>query len=100
LTGTAALGQSKTGTQIPPAKLLKIYPNPATTVITIDFQKVNNSDFSLQIFNSIGKKVYENNNVSARTVVNLSQFYRGMYMYRLSDKRGQVVDSGKFQVAK
>ncbi len=35
---------------------------------------------------------------SPLTNVSLSNFYRGVYIFRVTDKSGLVVDSGKFQV--
>jgi hypothetical protein len=84
----------------PIAKIVKFYPNPATSFITFDFQQNSDKSYNLQIFNFIGKKVQEVNNVTAKTTVNLSDFYRGMYIFQLKDKNGKVVDSGKFQVSK
>ena len=48
----------------------------------------------------MGKKVMEVNVVNALTNVNLNNFYRGVYIFRLTNKNGDVVDSGKFQVVK
>ena len=48
----------------------------------------------------MGKKVLEVTAVSQLTNVSLSGFYRGVYIFRLTDKNGVVVDSGKFQVVK
>jgi len=44
--------------------------------------------------------VYEIANVAPRTVVNLGDFYRGIYIFQLRDRNGRIVDSGKFQVSK
>jgi Secretion system C-terminal sorting domain len=99
LTGTTtAWGQTRTTD--PPGKILKFFPNPATTVITFNLQKTNDKNFSLQVFNFLGKKVFESNNIAANTVVNVSEFYRGIYVFQLRDANGKVIDSGKFQVTK
>ena len=34
------------------------------------------------------------------TSLSLNGFYRGVYIFRLSDKNGNVIDSGKFQVVR
>ena len=81
-------------------RIIKFYPNPAITSITFDFQRSADKSYTLQIFNFLGKKVYELNNINARTMVNLTDFYRGVYIFRLSDKSGKIIDSGKFQVSK
>lgn len=84
----------------PAAKIVKFYPNPATSFITFDFQQNNNENYNLQIINFVGKKVTEVTKVTPKTVVNLNDFYRGIYIFQLRDKNGKLVDSGKFQVAK
>jgi hypothetical protein len=83
----------------PTAKIIKFYPNPATSFITFDFSQGIDKSYNLQIFNFIGKKVQEVN-VTPKTTVNLNDFYRGIYIFQLKDKNGKVVDSGKFQVSK
>lgn len=81
-------------------RIIKFYPNPATSIINFDFQKDYDRSYSFQIFSFLGKKVYEANNVSPKTVVNLGDFYRGIYIFQLRDRNGRVIDSGKFQVSK
>lgn len=83
------------------ASIVRFYPNPATTVINFDFQKAYEQGYSIQIFNAIlGRKMFDQANMPERTVINLSDFPRGMYIYQLRDKSGRMVESGKFQVAK
>ena len=84
----------------PTAIIVKFYPNPATSFITFDFQQGYDKSYNLQIFNFIGKKVQEVNNITPKTKVDLNDFYRGLYIFQLKDKNGKVVDSGKFQVSK
>lgn len=83
------------------SSIVRFYPNPATSVINFDFQKAFAQGFSLQIYNAIlGRKMYESANMPERTVINLTDFSRGVYIYQLHDKTGRMVESGKFQVAK
>ena len=86
--------------QVPEAKIVKFYPNPATSVITFDFQNTTDKTYSFQIYNFLGKKVYESPNITPHTIVNLNDFYRGVYIFQIRDKNGKVIDSGRFQVAK
>jgi hypothetical protein len=85
-------------------KVVKFYPNPATTVINFDFQKpaerIADKTYTLQIFNFIGKKVFEINNFSQKNTIPLTDFYRGVYIFQLKDKSGRIMESGKFQIAK
>jgi len=77
--------------------VVRFYPNPATNFITFDFN--NNDGYNLQIFNFLGRKMNETN-VSSKTIINLSDFTRGMYVYQLRDRSGKMIESGKFQVSK
>jgi len=81
-------------------RIMKFYPNPATTFIKAEFQKNFNAGYTLQIINFIGKQVYEAKNVNSSTTLDLSSYTRGVYIYQLKDPSGKVVESGKFQVSK
>lgn len=81
-------------------KIIKYYPNPATTVINFDFQKNYDKSYSFQIFNILGKKVLEISNLSINNQVNLNDLNRGVYIFQLRDKNGKIIESGKFQVSK
>mgnify|MGYP003456005747 CR=1 FL=1 len=96
-----SFAQNKTSASGDPvAKLVRPYPIPATTSINFDFLYGYDKSFSLQIYNFMGKKVTEINNVSPRINMRLDDFYRGIYIYQLRDKNGKIVDSGQFQVVK
>jgi hypothetical protein len=83
-------------------KIARFYPNPATSFITFEFKKDvdNNRNYTFQVYNFPGKKMYEAENVSAKTVVDLSSFFRGIYVYQLKDPNGRIIESGKFMVVK
>ena len=81
-------------------RILKFYPNPATSVINFDFESGYDKNYTFQIFSFVGKKVFELNNLTPKTIVNLNDFYRGIYIFQLRDRNGKVIDSGKFQVAR
>jgi hypothetical protein len=82
------------------AKVVRFYPNPASSFINFEFKETRLADFSFKVFNFIGKKVLEINNLTPRTVVNLNDYFRGVYIFQLTDRNGKVVESGKFQVVK
>ena len=81
-------------------RIIKLYPNPATTNITFDFQKGYERGLSIQVYSFLGKKMYEGQNVLSKFTLVLSEFNRGLYMYHLIDISGKVIESGKFQVTK
>ena len=82
-------------------RIIKLYPNPATTYITFDLQKANEKGVSIQVYNFLGKKMYENQSVTTEKVtVDLAEFNRGVYIYHLRDLSGKIIESGKFQVSR
>ncbi len=81
-------------------KSVKLYPNPATTYITFDFQKSYEKGLSLQVFNFLGRKMYETQTVTEKTTLDLNEYNRGVYIYHIRDYSGRIVESGKFQVSK
>lgn len=79
---------------------LSLYPNPATSFITFDLQKNYERGFTIIVFNFLGKKIAEKQSVSEKTLLSLTDFNRGTYIYHLVDQSGKVIDTGKFQVSK
>ena len=82
------------------AKVVKFYPNPATTAINFELLRNADKSLTLQLFNFMGRKVFETTPGAQRTVVSLDGFFRGVYIYQVRDKAGKIVDSGRFQVVK
>lgn len=81
-------------------KTVKLYPNPAVSFINFEFLKDYDPSYSLEIYNFIGKKIAEIKPSDRKIMVPLTDFYRGVYIFQLKDKQGNIVESGKFQVAK
>ncbi len=81
-------------------RIIKLYPNPASSFIKLDFQKGYSQGYTLQVVNFIGKQVQEVKNVNPSTTIELASYARGLYVYQLRDQNGKVVESGKFQVSK
>ena len=95
---TTRSGFANEGTQ---AGILRFYPNPATTVITFDFQRSYDKGYSIQIYNAVlGRKMFEQTNITEKFTIDLGNFTRGVYVYQLIDKTGKLVETGKFQVSK
>lgn len=86
--------------QDPIVKLIQCYPNPATTSINFELALVADRNLILSVYNFIGKKVDEVKLSSGRTSLQLDNYFRGLYVYQLRDKQGQMIESGKFQVIK
>lgn len=99
-TATAQTDRTPAGNAENVVKVVRFYPNPASSFINFEFKQTRLADFSFKVFNFIGKKVLEINNLTPRTVVNLNDYFRGVYIFQLTDRSGKVVESGKFQVVK
>ncbi len=100
LTFTSVAQNKITGIGDTETKLMRCYPIPATTVINFDFQRGYDKSFTFQVFSFIGKKVYEVVNTPQRITIPLDDFYRGFYYYKLLDKNGEFIESGRFIVVK
>jgi hypothetical protein len=99
IAAVSAQGQPPSGT--PADAVVRFYPNPATSIITFDLQKVYEAGYSLQIYNfPQGKKVHESKNLGPRTTIPVSDYTRGVYIYQLRDRSGRMIESGKFQVSR
>ena len=81
-------------------KTVKFYPNPAVSFINFEFLKAYDKSYSLLIFNFIGKKVIDLKPSEEKIIIPLTDFYRGVYIFQLRDAKGNIVESGKFQVVK
>jgi hypothetical protein len=84
----------------PEPKIIKYYPNPAVSFITFEIAKESNKTYTLLIFNFLGKKVKDVPDIGSKTVVNLSDLVRGIYIFQLKEQNGRVTDSGTFQINK
>ena len=81
-------------------KVVKFYPNPATSVINFEIDADYYKSATLVIYNFIGKKQLEQKVTERKVSVPLTDFYRGMYIFQLYDKQGKIIESGKFTVSK
>ena len=81
-------------------KIVQFYPNPATSFIVFDLPSVFDKNYTLQIYNFLGKKLISQQVNSSKISISLDNFYRGLYVYQLRDASGNIEESGKFQILK
>jgi hypothetical protein len=86
--------------QYQPGTSVKLYPNPATEYITFDLQRNYQRGLTIVVYNFLGKKMYESQNVNEKTTLTLTDFNRGIYVYHVTGPSGKVLDTGKFQVSR
>ncbi len=82
------------------ARIVKFFPNPATTYINFEFRNLLEKNHTLQIYNFLGKKILDMQELNPRVQVNLTNYTRGVYIFQVKDKTGKVVESGKFHIEK
>ena len=83
------------------SKVIRFFPNPATTVINFEFDKSVASTSVIAIYSFYGKKMSEQR-LSSNTVAFIldDNYTRGLYLFQLRDQTGRLIESGKFQVSK
>lgn len=96
----SSTAQIKPESYINATKTVKFYPNPASSYINFEFSANYNNSYSLTIYNFIGKKIEDIKITEQKITVSLTDYFRGVYIYQLRDKQGNIVESGKFQVSK
>ena len=82
---------------------ISAFPNPAVEWVRFDCTNLPTSDYTLKIFNIVGKVVWKktmplSGNKSFK--VELEDFKKGTYLYSLSDKGGKVVGTKRLVVLK
>lgn len=66
--------------------LIKIYPNPAHDIITIDFQDFGESyaTFKIRIFNVIGQELYHRDKAESQSIqIDVSNIYDGIFFIQI-----------------
>ncbi|MGD2034608.1 MAG: T9SS type A sorting domain-containing protein, partial [Bacteroidales bacterium] len=78
--------QSQGGTAIDPAKVetySKVFPNPASTSVTISFDNINNEAFTVRMFSLSGQVVFSAITSDSVIEADVSDLAAGIYTYRI-----------------
>ena len=67
-----------------------VYPNPATSTVTIDFQdvRIKNIDAKIKIYNLLGELLFQTAISNVQSTVDLSAFTKGVYILNISNNGG------------
>jgi hypothetical protein len=86
----------------PKAKVVKVYPNPASDRINFQIQNTgdnNDGSYEIIVYNFLGKRLNDIKDITTNLcTLALDKYYSGIYIYQLRDKKGNLVESGKFNV--
>jgi hypothetical protein len=69
-------------------KTIRVYPNPVSDIMNIDFGAANNEAFELDLYDASGKSVLEQkfSNKAAAYNVSLTDLAQGSYVYKITGK--------------
>jgi len=70
-----------------PESTIKVYPNPSSDIIKINFDNMNNAE-SIEVFNISGKSVYSEklNKNGANHIIDVADWEKGIYIIKVSNK--------------
>ncbi len=81
------------------AEQIRLYPNPASTVLTIDLSTLSAGEVDVFLYNASGKPVFSTEAYKAQTLkLDVSNYLSGMYIVQIYD--GQQVIRKKVMVRK
>ncbi|RFC55938.1 Omp28-related outer membrane protein [Brumimicrobium aurantiacum] len=79
--------------EVSPLADMKVYPNPTSNVVNVEFELTNTNDVSVSILNTVGQTVTSNNlgNVSGvqSTQLDVSSLESGMYIVKVQTANGE-----------
>ncbi len=82
---------------------IQAFPNPAVEWVRFDCSNLASGEYTLKIFNIIGKCVWKKDYTLSGTTsfrVNLEDFKKGTYIYSLVDRQGNAVGTKRLVVLK
>ena len=81
---------------IKPNNQIKIYPNPTKDgKLYIHFNQTDLSEYTIDIIGINGKIIKSEIKHSSQTMIDLSNLVSGLYLYKISDRKGSLLETGK-----
>ena len=87
----------------PGAASIQAYPNPAVEWVRFNCANLPQDDYTLKIFNIIGKVVWKENyklTGSKSIRIELDDFKKGTYLYSLTDSQGNIIGTKRLVILK
>lgn len=76
---------------------ITVYPNPSNGLFTFQIQGANEK-VQMDIYNILGEQVYNKNIISESTQIDLSNQPKGLYLYRITSEKGELIGNGKLVI--
>lgn len=77
------------------SKGIKLYPNPVSSHLNIEFDRSAASRVSIFIYDMNGREVMKRNNVLSGAEFNLTRFGKGAYTIKIVDGNGRLISQQK-----
>jgi hypothetical protein len=76
----------------------KVYPNPASSSMHIEFENAAHASYELSVYDQLGRKIHSASTSQGDITVDLQGFNSGFYQYSLFCPANQKRSTGKFIV--
>ena len=86
-------------TELTDNQLITVFPNPASDAVWFENISDDFSDFDIEIFNTLGAKIFEINDASGKTEWKTEGQQPGVYFYKIN-REGEQIDAGKLILEK
>lgn len=73
----------------------KPYPNPAKEIVRFEFVNTFGEDMEIEMYNSAGQLIGGKKTYKESFDYDISDYSRGLIIYRIKDSSGKTIDSGK-----
>jgi hypothetical protein len=77
---------------------VKFFPNPAANFITFEIKEPVERGTVIQVFSFLGRQIASVPVNAQRITVNVSEYFRGIYVFQLRAPNGKILETNKFQV--
>ncbi len=74
-------------TTLAKANLFKVFPNPATTQLTISHPSAR---FTIAVYNNLGQQIHAEYSYAENFVMDVSDLKKGFYLIKMTDENNQV----------
>jgi len=81
------------------SNIIKVYPNPASTILNIDLNGISKAETDIEIQNTLGQIVYQTKSLNQHLIINTTDFNSGVYFVCVK-QNGKTLDVKKVIIDK